>query len=301
MNMDALRHIKYVFAAVDHGSMRRTALKFGVQESTVSRHIRTIEQHLGIQLFERNSGGVKLTAEGEKWLRTIRSHVENLEEALLQSSRHGEDSRILSIGLCAPVGQEFLLRLIDRFKHKYPAVKVVIREGSCRRQAAAIRRRHLDVAFMCACCEARACSNETVWEEGIAVLLPTSHRLAAQESLEWEDLAGERLLVPMGAEGPLLEACFLRPITACVRNLVIEQCHGSQATVIVNVRLGKGFALSGASFAKGITIERTVWRPILGRNSHLPIKAVWLQSNPRRPVLQFIAVAQKIAAERRSR
>lgn len=301
MSLDALRLLKYVLAAIEHGSMRRVAQALGVQESTVSRNISAFEQHLDIQLFERHSQGVRLTEEGERWLETTRSHIDGLEDVLLQAAHRNKGIARLRIGLCAPVGQEFLFRLIDRFRNKHPEIDVTIRDGSCHRHATAIRRRYLDIAFMCGCCEVKGCSSETIWEEGISVLLPGDHRLAKHDMLTWEELAGERLLVPIGAEGPQLDPCFLRRITTGSSAPIVEQCHASQATVLVKVRLGKGFALAGTSFARATAIENTVWRPITGRNSSCPVKAVWLESNPKRAVLHVVAIARNMAEERKAK
>lgn len=297
--IDSLRFLKYVLAAVEHGSMRRAAEACGVRESTVSRNIGAIEQYINIQIFERSQSGVRLTKAGERWLETARPHFHGLEEVLTQAARRDTETEILRIGLCAPVGQEFLLRLIDRFRKKHPDVDVLIRDGACGKQAAAVRRRHLDVSFMCSCCKTRSCSSESIWEEGLSILLPAAHRLANSEAVTWEDLAGEHLLVPMGAEGPQLDPCFLGRIVAGSNAPIAEQCHASQATALVKVQLGKGFMLAGSNFASGITISNAVWRPVTGPNSTCAVKAVWLQSNPKRAVLHLIAIAQGMTAEQR--
>lgn len=298
MSVEAVRFLKYVLAAADLGSMRRVAHTFGVRESTVSRSIGALEQQLDIQLFQRHNNGVRLTDQGRDWIESVRSHYDGLEEALSSTARRNGESNKLHIGLSAPFGREFLVRLIDRFEKTCPDIEVTIQDGSCRKQANAIRRRSLDLAFMCGNCNMRACQSETIWQEGIAALLPSDHPLAGKPSLTWSDLAGERLLVPQGADGPLLDPCLTRQITAGEHAPVIEQCRACQATVILKVQIGRGFTITGESFASGVDIQGTVWRPITGPETIGVIKAVWLDSNPKRAVLRLLGMARNVAAER---
>ncbi|WP_349365485.1 MAG: LysR substrate-binding domain-containing protein [Nitratireductor rhodophyticola] len=277
--------------------MRKAARALGVQESTVSRHISAIEQVLEIQFFERYNNGVRLTKEGQLWIESVQDHYDGLEEAVIRTARRHKDGEKLRIGLCAPVGLEFLLRLVDRFAATHPDIDVIIRDGSCAKQAAAIRRRHLDISFMCGCAEVRSCRNEPIWEEGLSVLLPSNHRLAMQETLTWQELAGEKLLVPLGPDGPQFDPCFLDQFVRGPNAPVVERCHASQTTVMINVRLGKGFTLAGESLARAAAIDGAVWRPIVGERSRCQVRAVWLDSNPKRAVLRLVGTAQNMAAE----
>lgn len=296
MTVEALRFLKYVLAAAELGSMRRVAEAFAVRESTVSRNIGALERRLDIQIFQRNHTGVRLTAEGRDWIESVRGHYDGLEEAVSSTARRNKENEKLRIGLSAPFGRQFLVDLIDRFEKAYPEVEVEIQDGSCHRQANAIRRRHLDLAFMCGACETRACRFETIWEEGVAALLPTDHPLAGKRELTWSDLAGERLLVPQGVDGPLLDPSLMGPIMAGDQTPIIEQCRACQATVILKVQIGRGFTITGAGFAKGVSIEGTVWRPIIGPDTIGVVKAVWLESNPKRSVLRLLGIARNMAA-----
>lgn len=299
MNEAALRYLKYVLKTAELGSMRKTAKALAVQESTVSRNIAAIEQRLDLQVFERHNNGVRLTDEGRDWIASVRDHYDGLEEALSRTAQRNRNGEQLHIGLSAPFGRTFLVHLIDRFERRYPQIEVTLQDGSCRKQANAIRRRHLDIAFMCGGCQMRSCQSETIWEEGMAALLPADHPLAGKDALTWTDFAGERLLVPQGTDGPLLDPCLTQRIVANDRAPGIEQCRACQATVILKVQIGKGFTITGASFASGVIIEGTVWRPIIGPNSTGTIQAVWLDTNPKRAALHLLGIARNMAAKRR--
>ena len=278
--------------------MRGVARAFGVHESTVSQNIGAIEQQLDIQIFHRDNTGVRLTAEGRDWIESVRGHYDGLDEVLNGTQRRNKENDKLRIGIGSPFGREFLVRLIDRFEKTCPEIDLSIQDGSCRRQANAIRRRELDIAFMCDGHDTRGCHAETIWQEGIAALLPAGHPLTGKVALTWDNLADERLLVPQGVDGPLLEPCLMHQIVANDRAPIIEQCCACQATVLLKVQLGRGFTIAGESFAKGINIVDTVWQPIVGPGSLGHVQAVWLESNPKRAVLRFLGMARNMATEK---
>lgn len=291
-----LRLLGYVLATVEHGSMRKAARALRTQQSAVSRHITTIEQTLDIRIFERSRGGVGLTRDGRDFLEQIRPHYEGLHEVLAQITGRGKDFEKLRVGLSAPVGREFLLKLIDRFAQAYPGIDVGFTDGAPSRHARALLIREIDVAFMCGCCQTKGCQSETLFDERFVVLLPEMHHLAGKPELAWNDLGGERLFVPTGPDGPTLDTCLTDLIVAGRSPPIIEYCQTTQATVIVKVQMGKGFTLAGESFAKSVSVKGAVWRPITGRDSTGSVKIVWLDSNPSSSVQRFITMAKNMVS-----
>jgi DNA-binding transcriptional LysR family regulator len=296
MDINALLHLKYVFAAVELGSMRQVALAFGVQESTVSRNILALEQYIDLQLFNRGTNGIRLTKRGRAWLGEVRVHYEKLHDALALACRNNE-TKTLHIGLSTPVGREFLPRLVNRFEKTNPSVDVIIEDVSHGRYASAIRRRTLDVAFVAGRYRAKSCLSETVWQERLSVLLPAQHRLCAKQTLSWADLHGEQLMIPLGREGTQFDPRFLARVTTFADKLIVRYCNAGQSTVIIDVQRGKGICLAGESLARAMSIVGTVWRPIVGSGSVNVVSAIWLASNPKRAVFRFVAIAKNMADE----
>ncbi|HUJ60013.1 MAG TPA: LysR family transcriptional regulator [Kofleriaceae bacterium] len=57
-------HLHYFHTVASEGSVAAAAQRLGVTQPTVSEQLRTLERALGVRLFERSSGGVKLTSAG---------------------------------------------------------------------------------------------------------------------------------------------------------------------------------------------------------------------------------------------
>ena len=99
-------HLYYFHLAASEGSMTAAAEQLGVTVSTVSEQIRLLERTLGVPLFERTSGGMRLTAAG------LQAHEhtsimfragERLAEALGRPT--GKKPLVLQVGITATVSR----------------------------------------------------------------------------------------------------------------------------------------------------------------------------------------------------
>ncbi|WP_299286607.1 LysR family transcriptional regulator [uncultured Tateyamaria sp.] len=76
--LNALRAFE---AAGRHQSFSRAAEELGVSHSAISRHVRGLEQRLGVHLFRDAARGVALTAEGEHYLRRVSPALDVIGDA----------------------------------------------------------------------------------------------------------------------------------------------------------------------------------------------------------------------------
>lgn len=77
MDINAL---KTALRVAELGSFSAVAREADVNHSSVSRAIATLEDRLGLRLFQRTSQTLSLTAEGEQYLRRVAPLVEQLED-----------------------------------------------------------------------------------------------------------------------------------------------------------------------------------------------------------------------------
>lgn len=59
-------HLYYFHVTANQGSVKAAAEHLGVTQPTVSEQIRMLERTLGVQLFDRSAGGIKLTQAGRE-------------------------------------------------------------------------------------------------------------------------------------------------------------------------------------------------------------------------------------------
>lgn len=116
-------------------------------QSTVSEHIRLLEEELGVQLFERIGRQVFLTEQGRQLVplaEKLKQDVSMITGAFRQDESF---SGTLTIGSVESLCVFWLPQLLKEYKLRYPRVRVVIRIIECAQMAAWIRQNMVDVAF----------------------------------------------------------------------------------------------------------------------------------------------------------
>jgi DNA-binding transcriptional LysR family regulator len=113
-----LRHARTFVAVAEFGTVSEAALRLRIAQPALSRQIATLEDELGLKLFDRTRGRLVLTAEGEELLSDCRS-------LLKQASAIGERAHLLKHGetgaLRVAASPQFIEGVIAKFWHQYAA------------------------------------------------------------------------------------------------------------------------------------------------------------------------------------
>lgn len=123
MNWDGYR---YFIAAAEAGSISAAAKKLDSNQSTVGRHIDSLESALGIKLFQRSVKGLSLTEEGQ----AVFEQSQHIQNAIVKIQRavQGKEkvaSGTVRLSLPEGLGQEILIPALDSFYKLYPQVKLI--------------------------------------------------------------------------------------------------------------------------------------------------------------------------------
>jgi LysR family glycine cleavage system transcriptional activator len=118
--LNALRAFE---AAARHQSFATAADELHVTQGAVSRHVRLLEEHLGVALFRRQAQGVRLTAAGRSLLPDVSAAFERIEAAARRLVR-GE--RELRVGAAPTLAGRWLLRRLARFHAAHPETRVIL-------------------------------------------------------------------------------------------------------------------------------------------------------------------------------
>lgn len=118
--------LKFFLEVARTRTASRAAKRLGVDYTTVSRRIQTLEKALGALLFERSrSAGFVLTAEGQYLL----GHVESLESTLQSACEQVSGSGLalsgqVRIGVTEGFGSYFVAPQLSRFQDLYPNISL---------------------------------------------------------------------------------------------------------------------------------------------------------------------------------
>ena len=117
-----------VFLAVaNHRSFRAASVELNVTRSAVSHSVKSLEQRLGVRLFNRTTRSVSLTEAGERLAAKLRPALSSIAEALQEV----DDFRAAPSGTvrinASDVAIRMILRpLLARFRARYPQVHLDI-------------------------------------------------------------------------------------------------------------------------------------------------------------------------------
>lgn len=108
-------------------SLAAASVELGVTPPAVSRRLAMLEQRLGVRLLNRTTRRLSLTPEGERYLEEggrILREIEGLERSLASGAEvpHG----LLRINATFGFGRRYLSPVISEFRHRYPAVEIVL-------------------------------------------------------------------------------------------------------------------------------------------------------------------------------
>lgn len=289
-----VRHLRCFIITAEHGSFRKVALVVGIQQSTLSRCVHTLEDLLGASLFNRHQSGVTLTYAGEKFLPLARGLLRGLEESsqAVASLGRSENGRI-RIGIYSSIASGFLAELLRAFGDQHNQVQIKLIDGSPEEHVAAIRGLKLDVAFLTGTRTWQDCDSALMWSEGVFVVLPENHELAARSAVRWMDLCGEVFIVSAAAPGQEIYNYLVKNLATLSWHPDIQVQSLSRDNLLSLVAIGQGLTLVN----EAMTVTQfpgVMYRPILGER--LPFSAVWSPQNDNPAFRRLLSLAQSMAA-----
>ena len=146
MTLVQLRHF---LELANTGSFSKSAIKLHLSQPALSRSIKTIEDELGHQLFDRVGRRIELTAFGQQIYLQARELVDranNLKQ-IGQQLLSGQTGKV-RIGLGSGPGALLMTPLLTHMATNYPRGHLEIARGSTALLVQALRDRHLDALVL---------------------------------------------------------------------------------------------------------------------------------------------------------
>lgn len=116
---------RFFLATTKAGSFSKAASELGVTQPTISRRIESLEQRLGVRLFDRLPSGVGLTSEGV----SILDAAQHIEQAVLEIQRNvfGSDQRFqgsVRISVTDGLAAYWLTPHLPELQEKHPGILI---------------------------------------------------------------------------------------------------------------------------------------------------------------------------------
>ncbi len=125
-----IRNFTGFVAAAELMNFTQAAQRLNLTQSALSRQIRSLEDYLGVKLFEKSGRNVRLTARGEALYakindvliadRTLRSFAEELAEG---------EAGVLRIGACSQLIERYLPSFLKGWQAENPGIDIRLEDG----------------------------------------------------------------------------------------------------------------------------------------------------------------------------
>jgi DNA-binding transcriptional LysR family regulator len=286
--------IRQALLVAEHLSFRQAASALGVRQSAVSRRVRSLEDILGVSLFERYHAGVRVTAAGAQFLEQARRALYQLDYAIKTAGAAGRGANgRLSIGIFSSIAAGFMRELMRAYFGDHPDVTIRIVASE---HIALIRKRRLDVAFVRGLPVVPDCEVAQLWTERVFVALPHGHAFCAKDEIGWELLRNEKFILRQTEPGPQIHDYLIARLADLGYYPSVQRFDVGRDTLMHLVALGLGVSFASES-ATAASFPEVVFRPIAGDAELLPFGAVWSPSNDNPAFRRFLSLARILAAK----
>lgn len=127
-----LRQLEYIVTVSRLGRFSLAADVLNVSQPSLSAQIATVEQELGVRIFDRNRGGVQITAKGEDFIARAQKILTELQDLRRAMTNDAPTGGRLRLGVLPSIGPYLLPQVIKDVHHARPGLRVVVREENTR-------------------------------------------------------------------------------------------------------------------------------------------------------------------------
>ena len=172
------KQFKYVLVLASECSFSKAADALNITQPSLSQYIKKIEQEVGLELFDRANGDVRVTDAGRIYIETAQK-ILDLEHQMEVSLSDIAENRAGSVIIgSAPYRTASMMPLIAAsFQKIHPGIHLIIREGTTVELVEGIEHGEYDLALTLLPVDKRFFSYERVTEEELILAVPAGYPL----------------------------------------------------------------------------------------------------------------------------
>jgi LysR family hydrogen peroxide-inducible transcriptional activator len=223
------------------------AARIGVSQPTLSQALATLEANLDVQLIERSSRRILITAAGARLLPLAQRAVDAVDDVVEAAVPVRWLSGPMRLGVIPTIAPYLLPAVLRTLRREAPDLELAVHEDQTWRLVDALKRGELDLAILALPVRAAGLSEIPLYTEDFVLAVPADSDLGGRTDLDPAVLQGLHLLLL--DEGhclrdQALEVC----VQAGVREAGADSARASSlATIVQLVSAGLGSTLLPAT------------------------------------------------------
>lgn len=244
-----LQQIRYFLALSRELHYWNTAAKMNITQSALTRQIQSLENELGLLLFERNKRNVKLTPAGrflrDKWEVEI-NEIEFIHQFAKQI--HLGESGTIRIAYPDSISASIMPEILAHIAAEYPKLRVELVQVLYENQQEFLRNYKVDLIIARDINNLQGIKSKKVYTDHLALVVPENHPFQSIEDLSTETLSQQKFILPTIDEGSsyghIIQQVFSN--FDFTPNVYLHSEFG--AIIIALVRKGLGIAILPDSY-----------------------------------------------------
>src|SRR3954465_525484 len=194
MKIDTLG-LQAFLGIAEHGGFGAAAKALHITQTALSRRLQNLEAALGVQLVERTTRSVSLTATGRDFAPQARRLLTDLAAALTELRESGKALRGDVTIACVPTaGVQFLPRIIQEYSARHPQNRIRILDHASSDVAAAVERREAEFGINLHGPPGASPRRGPLFKDRFVLVCRDDHPLARAKRLAWKQLERHALI-----------------------------------------------------------------------------------------------------------
>lgn len=120
------RALRIFLEAAGTGSFTDAAGRLGIGQPAVSHAVKTLEDALGVALFLRGRGGIRLTDEGKELERRLSAGFDLVDSAVRDMTLQAQASRTVSLSVSTALATYWLMPRLASFRERHRDVELQV-------------------------------------------------------------------------------------------------------------------------------------------------------------------------------
>lgn len=250
-----LRHLLHFRVVASTENFHRAADEIPTDISSLSRTIDELETRLRVNLFIRDTQGVRLSPAGQQLQARCDEMVTNFHHVVREVQESFAEGLLpLRVGIADGLVQPLLSMRLAQWRAMHPAAELELTEMRASELASCLRREELDVGFSFGVKPQASIVQQAAWSYPLVVLVPAGHALAGRVEVTMPEVVVHPLVVCDPHYKPGVHRQIDALIRQHTRKPVIDSYASSLAGFITKIGSGCGIGLADAGHM--LTVNR---------------------------------------------
>lgn len=186
MNLSQLYYFRKL-AQLQHYT--KAAKELYITQPSLSDSISSLEQELGLSLFQKEGRNVKLTKYGKEFYEYVDAALNELDKGIaVAKSKSGLLGGVIDLGCIPTILGDYVPSVLTRYREIYPKVSFNIYQGHTLRLLDELKKGTYDLAF-CSKTEDTELEFVPILAQRLILVVRADHPLAQKESVMLEELS----------------------------------------------------------------------------------------------------------------